>query len=86
MPNPEERLQVRRFRRADGHDIRLYCRVVKSRCTPTCRFTLYEDHAGCRWFEVSFPRESYLEPLSAASFEEQVAQELLVLGLNKYSG
>lgn len=86
MSTSDQRLEVRRFQRINGQEIRLYCRRLKYRCGESYRFALYEDHAGRYWFEVNLPGESHLEPLSTISFEEQVARELLVLGLNKYSG
>jgi len=49
-------------------------------------YRLYEDAHGLQWMEISMNDKSHLIPLTDASFEKQVADEMLTLGVNKYSG
>lgn len=82
----EAQFRIRRFRLVDGREIKLYCRLLKSRPGIAASFSLYEDNRGLKWMEICLNAVSCLMPMSDASFEQQVAEELLTLGFNKYSG
>jgi hypothetical protein len=81
-----DQLRIRRFRLLSGEDISLYCKLVKVRAGIAATYRLYEDAQGLQWMEISMHAASHLIPLSDTSFEQQVAAELLTLGVNKYSG
>lgn len=49
-------------------------------------YRLYEDAQGLPWMEIAMNDASHLVALTDASFEQEVAAEMLVLGVNKYSG
>jgi hypothetical protein len=86
MSSPDDQFRIRRFRLLDGQDLTLYCRLLKARAGVAASYRLYEDSRGLKWMEISLPRHSSLVRLSDESFEQRVADELLTLGLNKYSG
>jgi hypothetical protein len=81
-----DKFRIRRFRLADGQEIKLYCRLVKSRPGPAASFNLYEDNRGLKWMDITVNDQSLLIAIADKSFEQQVAEELLTLGFNKYSG
>ena len=70
----------------DGDEIKLYCRLIKSRPGLAASFNLYEDHRGLKWMEIAINDQAHLVAVADTSFEQQVAEELLTLGFNKYSG
>ncbi len=86
MPPPDEQFRIRRFTLISGEDITLYCRLVKVRVGMAATYRLYEDAQGLPWMEIAMNDASHLLALTDASFEQQVAAELLTLGVNKYSG
>ena len=86
MQFKDDQFRIRRFQLVDGQDIRIYCRLVKSRPGVAASFSLYEDARGLKWLDISVNAQSCLISATDASFEEQVADELLTLGFNKYSG
>lgn len=90
MEKPEltagAQFRIRRFRLVDGQDIRIYCKLLKSRPGIAASFSLYEDNRGLQWMDISVNAQSYLISITDASFEQLVAEELLTLGFNKYSG
>lgn len=81
-----EQFRIRRFRLISGEETSLYCRLVKVRSGLAAIYRLYEDTHGLQWMEISMHDQSHLIPLTDVSFEQQVAAELLTLGVNKYSG
>jgi len=86
MQLADDQFRIRRFKLADGQDLKIYCRLVKSRPGPAASFSLYEDSRGLKWMDIAINNQSYLIPVTDTSFEQQVAEELLTLGFNKYSG
>jgi len=86
MPSINDPFRIKRFKLVDGQDITLYCRLMRLRSGPAGTFSLYEDNHGLEWMEIFMNDQSCLVPLSDESFEEQVAEELLTLGFNKYRG
>jgi hypothetical protein len=82
----DDQFRIKRFRLISGEEITLYCKLVKVRAVLAATFRLYEDAQGRQWLEISMNAASHLLPLSGVSFEQQVAAELLTLGVNKYSG
>ena len=86
MQLTDDQLRIRRFRLISGEDLTLYCKLVKVRVEIAATFRLYEDVQNLQWMEISMNDKSYLIALTDASFEQQVADELLTLGVNKYSG
>jgi hypothetical protein len=78
--------KIRRFRLLSGEDSTLYCKLVAVRSGIAGTYSLYEDARGLQWLEIAINAQSCLIPLTGESFEQQVAQELLTLGFNKYSG
>jgi len=77
---------LRRFTLLDGRSMRLYCRRRRVRSAYVATYSLYEDHRGHLWLEITAGGRSHLEELSGESFEQRVAADLLAFGLNKYSG
>ena len=69
-----------------GQEITLYCRLVKARPGLAASFGLYEDNRGLKWMEIVINDQYQLVAATDTSFEQQVAEELLTLGFNKYSG
>lgn len=86
VPLADEQFRIRRFQLADGQDIKIYCRLIKSRPGIAASFSLYEDSQGLKWMDIAINDQSCLISVTDASFEQQVADELLTLGFNKYSG
>jgi len=86
VPLKADQLRIRRFRLISGEEITLYCKLVKVRSGLAATYRLYEDAHGLQWMEISMNDKSHLIPLTDTSFEQQVATELLTLGVNKYSG
>jgi len=86
VKSADSQFQIRRFWLVDGLEIKLYCRLVKSRPGLAASFNLYEDSRGLKWMEIIINEQSHLVAVTDASFEQQVAEELLTLGFNKYSG
>ena len=86
MQPQDEQFRIRRFSLLSGGDITLYCRLVKVRTGMAATYRLYEDAQGLPWMEIAMHDTSHLVALTDASFEQQVAAEMLVLGVNKYSG
>lgn len=82
----DAQFRIRRFQLADGQEIKIYCRLVKSRPGLAASFSLYEDNRGLKWMDISINDQSHLISITDTSFEQQVAEELLTLGFNKYSG
>ena len=82
----DNQFRIRRFRLANGEDIKIYCKLVKFRSGPAASFCLYEDNRGLQWLDIAINNQSYLIPATDIPFEQQVAEELLTLGFNKYSG
>jgi hypothetical protein len=82
----DAQFRIRRFKLVDGQEIKIYCRLVKSRLGLAASFNLYEDTRGLKWMDTSINDQSYLISITDKSFEQQVAEELLTLGFNKYSG
>jgi len=82
----DDQFKIRRFRLLSGEDLTLYCKLVKVRVEMAATFRLYEDAQGLQWMEISMGDRSHLIALADASFEEQIADELLTLGVYKYSG
>lgn len=81
-----DQFRIRRFRLLSGEDCTLYCKLVAVRAGIAGTYSLYEDARSLQWMEIAVNTQSCLIPLAGESFEQQVAQELLTLGLNKYSG
>ena len=81
-----EHFSIRGFTLLDGRRVRLFCRLRKQRETEVATYRLYEDHRGRQWLEIITGSLSDLEEWPGGSFEQRVATDLLVLGLNKYSG
>jgi hypothetical protein len=77
---------IRVFHLLDGREVRLYCRLIKTRRNFAAVYSLYEDFQGRRWLEIAVGGLVWLEELVEESFEQRVAADLLTLGLNKYSG
>jgi hypothetical protein len=86
MTAPGGQFAIRRFRGPDGLEVRLYCRLLKERVVMAASFRLFEDRQGHKWLEIDAPEHSCLTPLGEASFEKRVADELLAMGIYKYSG
>lgn len=86
VPSKDEQFRIRRFTLISGEDITLYCRLVKVRVGMAATYRLYEDAQGLPWMEIAMNDASHLLALTDASFEQQVAAEMLALGINKYSG
>lgn len=86
MQLADDQFRIRRFKLAGGEDIKIYCRLVKSRPGLAASFSLYEDTRGLKWLDISINDQSYLISITDESFEQRVAEELLTLGFNKYSG
>jgi len=86
MQLADNSFRIRRFKLADGQEIKLYCRLVKFRPGVAASFSLYEDRQGFKWMDIVINDQSYLVSITDKSFEQQVAEELLTLGFNKYSG
>jgi len=82
----DDQFRIRRFQLAGGEDIKIYCRLIKFRPGVAASFSLYEDNHGLKWLDISINDQSYLISATDTSFEQQVAEELLTLGFNKYSG
>ena len=82
----DDQFRIRRFRLVGGQDIKLYCRLVKFRAGVAASFGLYEDRQGLKWLDITVNDQSFLVSITDKSFEQQVADELLTLGFNKYSG
>ena len=82
----DEQFKIRRFRLADGEEITIYCKLVKFRPGLAASFSLYEDNRGLRWLDITINNQSCLIPATDIPFEQQVAEELLTMGFNKYSG
>ncbi len=59
---------------------------MKVRAGMAATYRLYEDAQGLPWMEIAMNDASHLVALTDASFEQEVAAEMLVLGVNKYSG
>ena len=59
---------------------------MKVRAGMAATYRLYEDAQGLPWMEIVMNDASHLVALTDASFEQEVAAEMLVLGVNKYSG
>ena len=85
-PLTDDQFSIRRFKLAGGQEIKLYCRLVKFRPGVAAAFSLYEDRQGLKWLDIAVNDQSFLVPITDKSFEQQVAEELLTLGFNKYSG
>ena len=86
MQLTDDQLRIRRFRLISGEDLTLYCKLVKVRTEMAATYRLYEDAQGLQWMEISMNNKSHLIALADASFEQQIADELLTLGVNKDSG
>ena len=86
VPLIDGQFRIRRFRLAGGEDIKIYCKLVKFRPGPAATFSLYEDNRGLTWLDIAINDQSYLIAATDTSFEQLVAEELLTLGFNKYSG
>jgi hypothetical protein len=86
MDTGEEFYRIRAFARPDGRQRRLYCRLLKERQGEAVIFRLYEDCRRRQWLELQIGGCNHLEELVGESFEQRVAADLLVMGLNKYSG
>jgi len=86
MQSSDTQFRIRRFRLISGEDFTLYCKLVKVRSGVAATYRLYEDAHGLQWMEISMHDKSHLIALTDASFEQQVAAELLTLGVNIYSG
>ncbi|MHB8068037.1 MAG: hypothetical protein ACYDIC_09065 [Desulfobaccales bacterium] len=86
MQSKDEQFRIRRFTLISGEDITLYCRLVKVRAGMAATYRLYEDAQGLAWMEIAMNDTSHLLALTDVSFEQQVAAEMLCLGVNKYSG
>ena len=86
MQLTNDQFRIRRFRLISGEDLTLYCKLVKARVEMAATFKLYEDAQRLQWMEISMNDKSHLIALADASFEQQVADELLTLGVNKDSG
>lgn len=86
MDTGEIKYQIKGFQLLDGQKQRLYCRLLKEREGEEVVFRLYEDFHGRQWLEMEVGGWNHVEELVGESFEQRVAQDLLVLGLNKYSG
>ena len=86
MQVTDNQFRIRRFQLINGQDITIYCKLVKVRSGLAATYSLYEDSQGLKWMDISMQHQSYLLALTDVSFEQQVADELLTLGLNKYSG
>jgi hypothetical protein len=82
----DDHFRIRRFRLISGEDITLYCKLVKVRSGMAATYRLYKDAHGLHWMEISMHDKSHLISLTDTSFEQQVAAELLTLGVNIYSG
>ena len=82
----DDHFRIRRFRLISGEDLTHYCKLVKVRSEMAATYRLYEDAHGLQWMEISMNDKSHLIALTDASFEQQVADELLTLGVNKDSG
>jgi hypothetical protein len=82
----DDQFRIRRFKLVGGEDIKIYCRLVKSRPGIAASFSLYEDTRGLKWLDISINDRSCLISITEESFEQRVAEELLTLGFNKYSG
>jgi hypothetical protein len=82
----QDHCRIRVFSRLDGREVRLYCRLIKDRRSVLADYSLYEDFQGRQWLEIAVGERVWLEELVGESFEQRVAADLLVLGLNKYSG
>jgi hypothetical protein len=82
----DDQYRIRRFKLISGEDITLYCKLLKVRAAVAATYRLYEDAHGLHWMEISMHDKSHLISLTEASFEQQVAAELLTLGVNIYSG
>ncbi len=82
----DDQFRIRRFRLISGEDITLYCRLAKVRSGMAATYRLYEDTQGRQWMEICINDKCHLIALTEVSFEQQVADELLTLGVNKYSG
>ncbi|MFZ5452493.1 MAG: hypothetical protein ACOZF2_11600 [Thermodesulfobacteriota bacterium] len=86
MTLTDDQFRIKRFRLADGEEIIIYCKLLKFRPGPAATFSLYEDNRGFKWLDISVNDQSCLIAATDTSFEQQVAEELLTLGFNKYSG
>jgi len=86
VPSPDDQFRIRRFQLVNGQDITIYGKLVKVRSGVAATYSLFEDSRGQKWMEISLNDQSSLILLSDESFEQRVADELLTLGLNKYSG
>jgi hypothetical protein len=86
MSPVQDYFSIRVFTLLDGREMRLYCRLLKVRQSYVATYNLYEDYRGGQWLEILAGGRSHLEELIGESFEQRVAADLLVLGLNKYSG
>jgi hypothetical protein len=86
MDMGEEFCRIRAFTLLDGRKRRLYCRLLKVRQGEVTVFSLYEDFRGKQWLAMEVCGRTHVEELIGESFEQRVAADMLVLGLNKYSG
>jgi len=86
MARVSEPFQIRGFILLDGRISRLYCRLVRQRATEIATYRLYEDHRRRQWLEIVTGNLCHVEECAGEDFEQRVAADLLVLGVNKYSG
>jgi len=86
MATVSELFQIRGFTQLDGRACRLYCRLRRQRTTAIATYRLYEDHRHQHWLEIDTGNFCHLEECDGDDFEQRVAADLLVLGVNKYSG
>ena len=86
VPLTDDQFRIRRFRLISGEDITIYCRLAKVRAGMAATYRLYEDAQSRQWMEICINDKCHLISLTEASFEQIVADELLTLGVNKYSG